>query len=93
MTTQRKSEGVSSIQMPHWIWWCSRDERRSLAKLFDDPTVSPKILFKGGTSLSKVFGLIERFLEDIDLILDWRENSRRCSNCERSTPLGSNTSR
>lgn len=31
-----------------------------------------KIAFKGGTSLSKAFGLIERFSEDIDLILDWR---------------------
>ena len=28
--------------------------------------------FKGGTSLSKAYGLIERFSEDIDLILDWR---------------------
>ena len=30
------------------------------------------IAFKGGTSLSKSYGLIERFSEDIDLILDWR---------------------
>lgn len=30
------------------------------------------MIFKGGTSLSKVFHLIERFSEDIDLILDWR---------------------
>lgn len=29
------------------------------------------LAFKGGTSLSKTFGLIERFSEDIDLILDW----------------------
>ena len=28
--------------------------------------------FKGGTSLSKAYGVIERFSEDIDLILDWR---------------------
>ena len=28
--------------------------------------------FKGGTSLSKCYGLIERFSEDIDLIMDWR---------------------
>ena len=28
--------------------------------------------FKGGTSLSKVYNLIDRFSEDIDLILDWR---------------------
>ena len=30
------------------------------------------IAFKGGTSLLKAYGLIERFSEDIDLILDWR---------------------
>ena len=30
------------------------------------------IAFKGGTSLSKAYSLIERFSEDIDLILDWR---------------------
>ena len=30
------------------------------------------IAFKGGTSLSKAYGLIQRFSEDIDLILDWR---------------------
>lgn len=28
--------------------------------------------FKGGTSLSKCYNLINRFSEDIDLILDWR---------------------
>ena len=31
---------------------------------------SDKIVFKGGTSLSKVFGKIERFSEDIDLAID-----------------------
>lgn len=30
------------------------------------------IIFKGGTSLSKAYGLIERFSEDIDLIIDRR---------------------
>ena len=29
----------------------------------------PKLLFKGGTSLSKAFGLIHRFSEDIDLVV------------------------
>lgn len=29
------------------------------------------LIFKGGTSLSKVFHLIDRFSEDIDLVLDW----------------------
>lgn len=29
------------------------------------------LTFKGGTSLSKGFDIINRFSEDIDLILDW----------------------
>ena len=33
------------------------------------PDGHPKLLFKGGTSLSKAFGLIERFSEDIDLVV------------------------
>ncbi|RLD44808.1 MAG: nucleotidyl transferase AbiEii/AbiGii toxin family protein [Bacteroidetes bacterium] len=32
--------------------------------------ISNHIIFKGGTSLSKVFGLIERFSEDIDFSVD-----------------------
>lgn len=33
------------------------------------PGNRPRILFKGGTSLSKGFGLIQRFSEDIDLVV------------------------
>ncbi|WP_419863005.1 nucleotidyl transferase AbiEii/AbiGii toxin family protein [Candidatus Poriferisodalis sp.] len=33
------------------------------------PDGHPRLLFKGGTSLSKVFGLINRFSEDIDLVV------------------------
>ena len=33
------------------------------------PGGHPKLLFKGGTSLSKAFGLIRRFSEDIDLVV------------------------
>ena len=33
------------------------------------PEGHPKLLFKGGTSLSKAFGLIRRFSEDIDLVV------------------------
>ncbi|MDE2848108.1 MAG: nucleotidyl transferase AbiEii/AbiGii toxin family protein [Gemmatimonadota bacterium] len=33
------------------------------------PDRHPKLLFKGGTSLSKAFGLINRFSEDIDLVV------------------------
>ena len=43
-----------------------------------------KIMFKGGTALSKVFGLIERFSEDVDLILDWTEVTKEDPGAERS---------
>ena len=33
------------------------------------PARHPNLFFKGGTSLSKAFGLIERFSEDIDLVV------------------------
>lgn len=43
-----------------------------------------KLLFKGGTSLSKVYNVIERFSEDIDLILDWNLVSSENPYFERS---------
>lgn len=43
-----------------------------LRYLFQESPWKQAISFKGGTSLSKAFNLIQRFSEDIDLILDWR---------------------
>ena len=40
--------------------------------LFHRSVWGEHLAFKGGTSLSKAYGLIERFSEDIDMILDWR---------------------
>ncbi len=40
--------------------------------LFHRSAWKDNIAFKGDTSLSKAYGLIERFSEDIDLIFDWR---------------------
>ncbi|AUB83136.1 nucleotidyl transferase AbiEii/AbiGii toxin family protein [Candidatus Thiodictyon syntrophicum] len=48
-----------------WVTWI-------LDRLFREPKLARLLMFKGGTSLSKVYRLIERFSEDIDLILDWR---------------------
>ncbi|MDZ7783265.1 MAG: nucleotidyl transferase AbiEii/AbiGii toxin family protein [Halioglobus sp.] len=45
---------------------------RTLARLFQEPALEQILRFQGGTSLSKVFGVIERFSEDIDLVLDWQ---------------------
>jgi len=49
-----------------WVVWV-------LDKIFRNEKLNKILLFKGGTSLSKVFDLIGRFSEDVDLILDWRE--------------------
>ncbi len=43
-----------------------------LGYLFTECSWKNNLAFKGGTSLSKAFNLIERFSEDIDLILNWR---------------------
>lgn len=40
-------------------------------KLFESDQPAPNLVFKGGASLSKVYGLIQRFSEDIDLVLNW----------------------
>jgi len=40
-----------------------------LGKIFADKYLTEILCFKGGTSLSKAFKLIERFSEDIDLVL------------------------
>jgi hypothetical protein len=52
------------IEKDFWVCWLLR-------KLFNVPELEGKLVFKGGTSLSKVHGLIERFSEDIDLVLAW----------------------
>lgn len=53
------------IEKDFWVCY-------TLDHLFCKSGFAESIVFKGGTSLSKAFGLIERFSEDIDLILDWR---------------------
>ena len=44
-----------------------------LHHLFHDCKYKDAFVFKGGTSLSKAYHVIERFSEDIDIILDWRK--------------------
>ena len=51
-----------------------------LDHLFHDCEYRDAFVFKGGTSLSKAYHVIERFSEDIDLILDWRKIIRDESN-------------
>ncbi|MCU0646943.1 MAG: nucleotidyl transferase AbiEii/AbiGii toxin family protein [Gemmatimonadaceae bacterium] len=48
------------VEKDFWVCWI-------LARLFEITAIAPHVVFKGGTSLSKVFGAIDRFSEDIDL--------------------------
>jgi hypothetical protein len=50
-----------NIEKDFWVCW-------TLDALFNElEACGPRLLFKGGTSLSKGYGLIERFSEDIDI--------------------------
>ena len=54
---------AASVEKDFWVSW-------TLEKLFNLPQWSEHLTFKGGTSLSKGWKLIERFSEDIDIVID-----------------------
>ena len=56
----RRGVTLQIIEKDFWVCW-------TLKQLFESTRFGPHLLFKGGTSLSKVFNLIQRFSEDIDL--------------------------
>ncbi len=67
LTAQQRGIGsIAIIEKDFWVCW-------TLKQLFEHPELSKQLIFKGGTSLSKAYGLISRFSEDVDLVLDWRE--------------------
>ena len=76
-TAARRKIKPAIAEKDFWVCW-------TLARLFEESSISRSILLKGGTSLSKVFGLIDRFSEDIDLILDWRLLTEEDPEAERS---------
>jgi len=60
-TANRLGAPIGNIEKDFWVCW-------TLDALYHArPAGGPRLLFKGGTSLSKSFGLIERFSEDIDV--------------------------
>jgi hypothetical protein len=61
-TAARRSSTTTAIEKDFWICW-------TLKHLFALADI-PELRFKGGTSLSKVFGLIDRLSEDIDISID-----------------------
>lgn len=57
-------KGLSSIviEKDYWVCWV-------LKELFSIEEIKKHVVFKGGTSLSKVYKVIERFSEDVDLTI------------------------
>lgn len=51
------------LEKDFWVCWI-------LGQIFSDPEMEPHFVFKGGTSLSKVYQVIDRFSEDVDLGID-----------------------
>lgn len=59
-TARIRSLSPVIVEKDFWVCW-------TLRQVTSLDTIGPNLIFKGGTSLSKVFGLIRRFSEDIDL--------------------------
>ena len=57
---QQRGQIPEIIEKDFWVCW-------TLKRLFTLPNLPAGLIFKGGTSLSKVFNVIERFSEDVDL--------------------------
>ncbi|CAH0356685.1 nucleotidyl transferase AbiEii/AbiGii toxin family protein [Sphingobium sp. CECT 9361] len=51
------------VEKDFWVCW-------TLRRLMGVPELAKVLTFKGGTSLSKAFGIIKRFSEDIDLTIN-----------------------
>lgn len=76
-TAANRAMTPAIVEKDFWVSWV-------LKGLYQHDELSRLLMFKGGTSLSKVYQLIERFSEDIDLILDWRVLSDEDPLAERS---------
>ncbi|RUX21178.1 nucleotidyl transferase AbiEii/AbiGii toxin family protein, partial [Mesorhizobium sp. M7A.F.Ca.US.011.01.1.1] len=60
-TANRIGAPVGNVEKDFWVCW-------TLNALYHErPAGEPRLLFKGGTSLSKSYDLIKRFSEDIDV--------------------------
>jgi hypothetical protein len=69
-----------NIEKDFWVCW-------TLDALFNEVEAGgPRLLFKGGTSLSKGYGLIERFSEDIDITV-FREDIGQAATVEELEAL------
>ena len=63
-TAERRAIADAIVEKDFWVCWV-------LKQLFSAKPFEGRLLFKGGTSLSKIFHAINRFSEDIDLAVDY----------------------
>lgn len=82
-TARRMGTNERNVEKDFWVCW-------TLDALFNGrPEGSPRLLFKGGTSLSKAFGLIGRFSEDIDIVV-FREDLGFDTDVQKLEAMGVN---
>ena len=85
-TAARLGTAVQNVEKDFWVCW-------TLDALFNGlPDKGPRLLFKGGTSLSKGYGLISRFSEDIDITV-FRDDLHQSASVEELERLPSNKER
>lgn len=63
-TAERRGLSDAVVEKDFWVCW-------TLKQLFAIDALRDRLLFKGGTSLSKIYHAINRFSEDIDLAVDY----------------------
>ena len=63
-TAERRGLSDAVVEKDFWVCW-------TLKQLFAIEALRDRLLFKGGTSLSKIYHAINRFSEDIDLAVDY----------------------
>jgi hypothetical protein len=79
-TARRLGTPEQNVEKDFWVTW-------TLDALFNGlPDGHPRLLFKGGTSLSKAYGLISRFSEDIDITV-FREDLGQAASIEELESL------
>jgi len=73
-TASRLNTNAQYVEKDFWVCWILN------ALFYDMSQGSPRLVFRGGTSLSKSFGLIDRFSEDIDITVFRQDIGHAMSN-------------
>lgn len=84
-TAQRLGTTPQNAEKDFWVCW-------TLDALFNGRNGGPRLLFKGGTSLSKGFGLIQRFSEDVDVTV-FRDDLGQAYSIEQLAAMSGNKRR